>query len=410
MGKLTQFDLIRQQVRPAETKICLVVMDGLGGLPAAPGGPTALEAADTPNMDRLAAEGMCGLHEAVGPGITTGSGPAHLALFGYDPLEFQVGRGVMAALGIDLDLQPQDVAARGNFCTVDEEGRIVDRRAGRIATELNRELVGILREIRLPEVEVQIETVADYRFVLVLRGAGLSGAVTDTDPQRTGVPPKPPQPQEPQAARTAELVAQFVEQAGQKLAGQKLAGRSPANMVLLRGFSQRPNWPSMQAAFGMKAAAITVHPTYRGMARLVGMQVLPGARSLSEQMDRLEQHWADYDFFFIHAKDADLAGEDGDFGRKVAAIEAVDAALPRLLRLKPDVVAVTGDHSTPVPLKTHSWHPVPALLWAATARPDGVTRFGERPCMAGSLGPRFPAVELMPLMLAHALRIEKFGA
>jgi len=400
-----ELDFVRRLVKPAESKIVLLVMDGLGGLPREAGGLTELEAANTPNLDALAVQSICGLHQPVGFGVTPGSGPSHLALFGYDPIRFQIGRGVLEALGVGFDLTSQDVAARGNFCTVDEQGRITDRRAGRISTEKNRELCALLRQIRLPDVELFVEPVKEYRFLLVLRGEGLSDEVIDTDPQEVGHPPLEPTASSPEAAKTARVVSQFVAEAR-----RVLAGHAPANMVLLRGFSKRPTWPTMAEVFGLRAAAIAAYPMYRGVARLVGMEVLDTGERLEDEFDTLERRWRDFDFFYLHVKRTDSAGEDGDYDRKVALIEEVDAQLPRLLALRPGVVIVTGDHSTPSVLRSHSWHPVPALLWSPHCRPDGVNRFGERACAAGSLGPMIPAVELMPIALANAMRLEKFGA
>jgi 2,3-bisphosphoglycerate-independent phosphoglycerate mutase len=398
-------DFIQRLIKPGETKIVLLVLDGIGGLPQEPRGLTELETAHTPNLDDLAARGICGLQQPVGPGITPGSGPGHLALFGYDPIKYQVGRGVLSALGIDFKLTPQDVAARGNFGTVDERGRVADRRAGRIPTEKNKELCALLREIELPDVELFIETVKEYRLLLVLRGEGLSGKVTDTDPQEIGEKPLEPKPLSPEAEETARLVREFLGQAR-----ELLADHHPANMVLLRGFSKRPHWPQVEDAFGLRTAAIAAYPMYRGVAQLVGMHVLETGDQVKEEFDLLEDRWNDFDFFFLHVKRIDSAGEDGDFDRKVALIEEVDAQVPRLLELEPDVLIVTGDHSTPSLLKYHSWHPVPVILWSRHCRADEVDQFGERACMAGGLGPRIPAVDLMPLALANALRLEKFGA
>jgi 2,3-bisphosphoglycerate-independent phosphoglycerate mutase len=398
-------DLIQSLVKKKETKIVLLVLDGLGGLPMEPGGQTELEAADTPNLDRLARDGICGLQMPVGPGITPGSGPGHLGLFGYDPIRYYVGRGVLSGLGIGFDLTPRDVAARGNFCTVDEEGRVVDRRAGRIPTERGAELCELLRQIELEDAELFVEPVKEYRFLLVLRGNGLSSDVQETDPQDVGEKPLKPEPMSPEAEGTAQLLQQFVDQAREILASSE-----PANMVLLRGFSQLPEWPQFGDAFGLRAAAVAGYPMYRGVARLVGMDVLDAGHSVEDEFAAVEEHWADYDFFFLHVKPIDSAGEDGDFERKASLIEEADALLPRLLDLDPDVIVVTGDHSTPSLLKYHSWHPVPVLLWSKHCRADRVEKFGERTCMAGGLGPRLPSVDLMPLALANARRLEKYGA
>jgi 2,3-bisphosphoglycerate-independent phosphoglycerate mutase len=395
----------RELVEPDNTKIVLLVLDGLGGLPSDPRGQTELEAAHTPNLDDLAARGTCGLHQPVGPGITPGSGPSHLALFGYDPVEYQVGRGVLAALGIGFELTPQDIAARGNFCTLDQDGKIVDRRAGRIPTERNEELCALLRQIDLPRVEVFVETVKEYRLLLVLRGNGLGQEVEDTDPQKIGVRPLVPKAASAEAEETTRLVRLFLDRAREILADQY-----PANMVLLRGFSRRPGWPSFEEVFGLRAAAIASYPMYRGVAQLVGMQVLETGPTLQDRIDTLRARWVDHDFFFLHVKRTDSAGEDGDFGSKVALIEEADEALPALMGLQPDALLVTGDHSTPAILKHHSWHPVPVVLWSKHCRPDSVERFGERACIGGGLGPRIPATDLMPLALANALRLRKFGA
>jgi len=397
--------LIASLQQPADTKVVLLVMDGLGGLPIQTGGPTELEAANTPNLDALAALSMCGLHQPVGTGITPGSGPAHLALFGYDPLTYQVQRGVLEALGVDFPLQRQDVAARGNFCTMDDGGRLTDRRAGRIPTEVAAKLCDLLSEIELPGVELFVKPVKDYRFLFVLRGPDLSDAISETDPQMTGVPPLEPTALRPEAATTAELVRLFLERAQ-----DVLKDHHPANSMVLRGFAQTPDWPTFTEVYGMRAAAIALYPMYRGVAKLVGMEVLDVHGDLEDEFALLEQAWADYDFFFLHIKPTDSAGEDGAFDRKVGVIEQVDALLPRLLALDPDVVVVTGDHSTPAALKAHSWHPVPAMLYAKTGRRDSVTRFGETACLSGGLGPHLPGCDLLPLALAHAQRMKKFGA
>jgi 2,3-bisphosphoglycerate-independent phosphoglycerate mutase len=400
-----ELEFIRKLVEPNRSKIVLLVMDGLGGLPLESGGRTELETAHTPNLDRLAAQGICGLHQPIAPGVTPGSGPSHLALFGYDPVKYQVGRGVLSALGIDFDLTLDDVAARGNYCTLDDEGRVADRRAGRIPTAKNEELSALLREIELPGVELFIETVKEYRLLLVLRGQGLSGDIADTDPQEVGEEPLSPRPRSPEAEETAALIGQFLDQAR-----RMLADHHPANMVLLRGFSKLPDWPSFEEVFGLRAAAIAGYPMYRGVAKLVGMEVLETDSEWVDEFETLEAHWDDYDFFFLHLKPIDSAGEDGDFDRKVQLIEEADAPVPRILDLGPDVLIATGDHSTPALLKYHSWHPVPVLLWSERCRADRLDRFGERACMAGGLGPRIPAHHLMPLALANALRLEKFGA
>jgi 2,3-bisphosphoglycerate-independent phosphoglycerate mutase len=398
-------EFIRDLVDPNDKKIVLLVMDGLGGLPMSPGKLSELEAADSPHLDQLAAQGICGLQQPVGPGITPGSGPGHLGLFGYDPLVYRVGRGVLSALGIDFELGPDDVAARGNFCTLDEHGRVADRRAGRISSEKNQQLIELLREIKLPEVEIFLRTVKEYRFLLVLRGEGLAGEVSDTDPQEVGEEPLAPRALTPQAEKTARLVSQFLQQAS-----EILSGHQPANMVLLRGFSMRPNWPPMQDVFGLNPAAIAGYPMYRGVSKLIGMTVLDTGSDLEEEFQVLEENWDNHDYFFFHVKRIDSAGEDGDFERKVMLIEEVDKYIPRVMDLNPDVLIVTGDHSTPSIMKAHGFQPVPVIIWSRYCRSDRVEKFGERECMNGGLGPRIPAKNLMPIALANAMRLKKYGA
>ena len=398
------FDLMRELAIESSSKIVLLVADGLGGLPREPGGPTELEAAATPHLDGLVARNVCGLSIPVAPGITPGSGPGHLGLFGYDPRACTIGRGVLEALGIDFDLGPDDVAARGNFCTVDGDGRITDRRAGRIGSDVARELVGKLRAVRIEGAEIFVEPVRDYRFVLVIRAPDLGDEVGDTDPGTTGVPPHRPQAQSPASQRTAALLETFISQAA-----EILKERRPANMITLRGIAKRPPIPQFEEVYRLRAGAIAVYPMYRGLARLVGMTIFRPGANLADQLEAMHRHWDDADFFFVHYKYTDAAGEDGDFERKIARIEEVDAAIPAILDLAPDVLIVTGDHSTPSSLRSHSWHPVPVLLAATTCRPDAATTFGERACLQGGLG-QIEAKYLLPLALAHAGRLAKFGA
>ena len=396
---------LKNLVVPAQTKIALILIDGLGGLPLEPGGKTELETAHTPNLDALAAQSALGLADPVAPGITPGSGPGHLGIFGYDPLRYEIGRGVLEALGIDFDLGPRDVAARGNFASVDAAGLLTDRRAGRIPTEVNRKLVNLLRTIKLPGVEIFVETVKEHRFVFVMRGAGLGDALSETDPQKTGLPALPVKALDAKSRKAARLANQFIAKA-RKL----LADKHPANMILLRGFAKHPAIPSYQEVFGLSAAAIAVYPMYRGLAKLLGMKMLKvDGETVADEFGALEKNWDAYDFFYLHVKKTDSAGEDGDFARKVHVIEEVDALIPRLLALKPDVVIVSGDHSTPALLKAHSWHPVPTLLYSRFVRADGIAEFGECACARGSLG-RLRAKELMPIALSNAQRLAKFGA
>jgi 2,3-bisphosphoglycerate-independent phosphoglycerate mutase len=396
---------LKRLVVPAQTKLVLIVLDGLGGLPLEPGGKTELETARTPNLDALAAHSALGLTIPVGPGITAGSGPGHLAIFGYDPIEYEIGRGALEALGVNFDLTPDDLAARGNFCTADKNGLLTDRRAGRLPTEASRDLAALLRTIRLDGVEIYIEPVKEHRFALVMRGPGLEDALSETDPQKIGVAPLPVKATRPTAEKTARLVNRYIEQAS-----KLLAGKQPANMILLRGFAKLPAVPQYTDTFGLHAAAIAIHGMYRGVARLVGMHVLDlDGDTLADEFAALEKHWSEFDFFYLHVKKTDTCGENGDFYGKVRAIEEVDTWVPRLKALDPDVIIVAGDHSSPAVLKSHSWHPVPLLLYARYVRTDGIAEFGERACAAGSLG-SIPAKDVMPIALANAQRIAKFGA
>jgi len=401
---MDSLELIRRLARPSSTRIILLVIDGLGGLPHPRTGKTELETANTPNLDNLTATGICGLIDPISPGITPGSTPGHLALFGYDPLEFNMGRGVVEAVGIDFDLKSGDIAARGNFCTVDEDGLITDRRAGRISTEKCAELCQLLSGLVIDGVKLSVLPVREHRFVVVFRGGALAPDVSDSDPQQAGVVPKAVTALNPQADQMAVVVNRFVEQAR-----TVLAKHHPTNMLLLRGFSQRSHLPTIPEVYRLKPAAIAAYPMYRGLAKLVGMQVLNTGMTIAEEMATLKENYNAYDFFFLHIKKTDSAGEDGDFERKVKIIEEADKSLPVLTGLKPEVIVVTGDHSTPALLKGHSWHPLPIVLSSEWCRPDKVSEFAESACISGGLG-RFPATQIMPLAMAHALKLAKFGA
>lgn len=397
-------DLIRELREPAGSKIVLLVADGLGGLPLERGGKTELETANTPNLDAAARDGVCGLSVPVLPGITPGSGPGHLGLFGYDPLEYRIGRGILEALGINFAVGPKDVAIRGNFCTLGPDGKITDRRAGRPTNEKNKAAVAKLRTIKIPGVDLFVEPVKEHRFVLVVRGDGLGDKVNDTDPQTVGVTPLAAEGVDEPSRRTAEVINRFVAEAVKVLAAE-----GATTGITLRGFATYPKIATFPDVYGLKAAAIAVYPMYRGLARLVGMDILEPGTTLQGQIDTLTKVWNDYDFFFLHYKYTDSTGEDGNFPAKVKEIEAFDAAIPAVRALNPDVLIVTGDHSTPSKMKSHSWHPVPTLLVADVCRPDEVTAFGERDCLRGGLG-QFQAMHLMLLAMAHAGRLGKYGA
>lgn len=397
-------DLTRELNIKNDKKIVMLVADGLGGLPMTPSGKTELEAAKTPNLDQLAAKGALGGSIPILPGITPGSGPGHLGLFGYDPLKYVIGRGALEATGVGFELGPHDVAIRANFCTLDGKGKILDRRAGRIPTEESAPLAIKLREITIPGVEIFVEPVREHRFVIVLRGEGLGDRVADTDPQATGVPPLDPVAHNEASEKTAEIAIEFLTQARKLLADQP-----KANFLTLRGFAAKPALPPYSEVYGLKAAAIAVYPMYKGLARLVGMDVVGKATTLEEQLQILNDLWSDYDFFFIHFKYTDSTGEDGNFDAKVQRIEQLDAAIPDVVKLNPDVLIVTGDHSTPCYLKSHSWHAVPTMLISDCCRHDGCLQFDETQCSRGGLG-QFEAKYLMSLALANAGRLGKFGA
>ena len=397
-------DLTRSLKSSNDAKIVMMVADGLGGLPLEPGGPTELEAAKTPNLDNLAKRGTSGSMIPIKPGITPGSGPGHFALFGYDPLKYVIGRGVLEANGVGFDVGPNDVAIRCNFCTLDAAGNITDRRAGRIPTDESAPLAEKLREVSVPGVEVFVEPVREHRFVVVFRSPGLGGGVADTDPQKTGVPPLEPLANDEPSRRTADAAQAFLAGAREILADQP-----KANGLTMRGFSVKPDLPTYEEVYGLRAAAIAVYPMYKGLAGLVGMEIVGAPESLEEEIDVLERAWGEFDFFFVHFKYTDSRGEDGDFAAKVKVIEEFDEIIPRVEALKPATLIVTGDHSTPATLKSHSWHPVPTLLASDTCRPDACEAFGETQALVGGLG-HFEAIYLMPLALAHAGRLAKFGA
>ena len=385
------------------SKIVLLVVDGLGGLAHPDTGRSELETANLPNLDAMAQESACGLTTPVLPGVAPGSGPGHLALFGYDPLKYIIGRGALEALGIEAELLPGDVAARGNFCTVDASGSLVDRRAGRIPTELSTPLCRRLDGIELDGVQVDVFPVQDYRFVLRLRGEGLSERVSETDPQITEVPALEVKPLEPGAKKTSQLVNQFVDQARLLLSEEERG-----NMVLLRGWAQLPSLPPMGEVYRLNPAAIAAYPMYRGLATVADMKIIPTGMSFSDEVETLRANYDSHDFFFIHYKPADTAGEDGDFDAKVRALEALDPLIPQIRALNPDVFMVAGDHATPAIMAAHSWHPVPFMLNSSLTRGEGIKSFDEKACGLGSIG-RIPATNIMLLALSHSGKLTKFG-
>jgi 2,3-bisphosphoglycerate-independent phosphoglycerate mutase len=401
---MTKEEVLHSLAVQTDSKLVMVVIDGIGGLPVQ--GKTELEAAKIPNLDRLASKAICGLIDPVSYGITPGSGPSHLALFGYDPFRYEIGRGVMEALGIGLELTKDDLTARGNFATMDETGIIIDRRAGRISTEKNQEICQFLQnEIKeVDGVRISIHPGKEHRFVILFQGKELREDLADADPQKDGLKAKGTEGLSPEARRTADIVNRYLRRAT-----EALKSFHPANTILLRGFSKIPDIPTMVDRFKLRPAAIATYPMYRGLARLVGMEILETGESIQDEVATLKKYFDRYDFFYLHFKKPDMAGEDGDFKAKVKAIEEIDRIVPSILKMKPDVLVVTGDHSTPALLKGHSWHPNPILLYSKYIRPDGIRRFTERQCQRGQLG-RFRAVDVIPLMLANGLKLKKFGA
>ncbi len=404
---------LSELLKKNDKKILLIVLDGLGGLPVKEG-KTELELANTPNLDKLAKVSATGLHIPVDYGITPGSGPGHLGIFGYNPLKYQIGRGILEALGLGLEVRETDIAVRGNFATVRyENGRpvVVDRRAGRIPTEENRRLIEKLKE-RIKEidgVEVILRSGMEHRFAVIFRFPEKlpegSNEVNDTDPQATGREPLRPEARSEAAKRVAQVAEKFV-----KLAAEVLKDEPRANYVLLRGFAKKPDIPSIEEKFGLRACCIAVYPMYRGLASLVGMNIVePKGSTIRDEIETLKEVWKDYDYFFLHIKKTDSYGEDGNYEGKIKVIEEFDSLLPEVLSLKPDVLAITGDHSTPSVLKNHSWHPVPLLIHSPYVLGGTSERFTERECLKGELG-ILPSQKIMQLLLANALKLKKYGA
>jgi len=403
---MEHFDLMKRLQQKNSQKIILLVLDGVGGIPMHAGSQTALETAATPNMDKLAAAGALGQLISIRPGITPGSGPAHLSLFGYDPVEYEVGRGVLSSNGVGLKVNFGDIACRANFCTVDTNGLITDRRAGRISSDVAQPLCERLNTIEIPGIEVEVKLVKEYRFTVVIRGEGLEADIEDTDPQTVGKAPLSATARSAGSEKAADCFNSWLAKACELLKDEP-----QANACTLRGFSTDPGFPTMTDVFGLNPACIAVYPMYKGVSALVGMDVKSfNGDQPSDEFAAAERYWDAHDFFFIHIKKTDSYGEDGNFDGKVHVIESVDAALPQLMALKPDAIAITGDHSTPCKMKSHSWHPIPLLIWSPEMiRPDDQNTFGETSCAHGNLG-TFHATELMPMLLAHTNKLKKFGA
>ncbi|HOJ38923.1 MAG TPA: 2,3-bisphosphoglycerate-independent phosphoglycerate mutase [bacterium] len=399
--------ILPQLVQRNEHKILLVVIDGLGGLPHSETGLTELETAHIPNLDALAHGAACGLMMPVSAGITPGSGPAHLGLFGYDPIKYQIGRGILECLGIGLAVGKDDLAIRGNFATMDAERVVTDRRAGRISTEENRRLVELIQSKvgEVSGVRVTVKTVKEHRLAVLLSGPSLSPAVTENDPQKEGEKLRPIEALSPEAGTTARVLTEFLQRVEEVLKPVQ----SRANTLLLRGFSRFPEIPTFEKRYLLRAACVATYPMYKGLARLVGMDILPTGDGLDDQLETVRQAYQNYDFFYLHVKKTDAMGEDGNFSGKVQALEQIDSKIAAVREMGFEVVVITGDHSTPAVLHSHSWHPVPFMMLSRYIIPDHVNRFTERECAEGMLGV-FHSTEAMPLMLACSLRLQKFGA
>lgn len=400
-------ELAESLALPRGGRILLAVLDGLGDVSVPElEGRTPMEAADIPNLDALARDSALGQHVPVAQGITPGSGPAHMALFGYDPVDNLIGRGVLEVLGIGFPLEMGDLAARINFCTLDADGVITDRRAGRIATSESAALAEKLDSIAIPGVQVMVRPVKEHRACVVFRAEGFVDGLSDTDPGTVGQKPLPVGSSSPECARTAEVVGEFVRQAQELLKDQPLA-----NGILLRGIALNRKFRSFGDRFRLNPAAVALYPMYKGLASLLGMTLFESSPGdLSGQITAVHSALSHgHDFVFLHHKYTDSAGEDGDWKRKISAMEDFDNALPAFLRAGFDVVAITGDHSTPCPMKQHSWHPVPLLLHGGHQRVGWNEGFSERQAVSGALG-TINSLDLMPLLLASAGRLEKFGA
>ncbi len=409
---MSLFPILKEISTETPSKILFVVLDGVGGLPQQFGGPTELADAKTPNLDNLAKNSMLGLQHPVAPGIAPGSGPGHLSLFGYDPVAYQVGRGALSAIGINADFRDGDIGVRGNFATLDASGLVLDRRAGRPSDEENIRIVSKLKASikEIDGVSLNFYTESEHRFVVILRGEGLGEKITDTDPQKTGVAPL-----KSHAHDTGDTAADKAAGVLNKLTAQLqevLKDEPQINGALFRGISERPKFPSLTDIYKLKPACVASYPMYKGVASLVGMDVLDvqGEGDAPEgKVAALQANWDKYDFFYLHFKKTDSTGEDGDFHEKSHKVEIFDELLPELLALKPDVILITGDHSTPAVMKAHSWHPVPVLLHGPVMRNDVGQRFTEDEALKGALG-TLKGNDLMTLAMAHAGKLQKYGA
>ncbi|MHA2179286.1 MAG: 2,3-bisphosphoglycerate-independent phosphoglycerate mutase [Candidatus Thorarchaeota archaeon] len=404
-----------------------VVMDGVGDRPQKElGGKTPLEAAKTPTLDKMAAEGQSALMNVIGPGITPGSDTAHLALFGYDPLAEYPGRGPLEAFGAGLETKPGDVAFRSNFATVDSKMVVLDRRAGRtFSPEEQEELQAALNGLEINDVKVRFIATVEHRGALVLEGEGLYAEISDVDPHETGKKILTVRALKPEAEKTAKVVNELMRVAHERMKGletnKKRAkkGLPLANAILLRGPGRHSDVPSLPQRYGIKSAVIAGGALYIGSAKYVGMehiQVEGQTGTIDTNFDNIaaktiETIESGFNYVFVHIKATDNASHDGNAKEKILAIERTDAMIGKILEKVGDkiVMAVTGDHSTPVCIKEHSCDPVPILFWSNFIRPDSVKRFSEIDAAKGAMH-TIRGIDVMPLLLGYAGYIDKFGA
>ncbi len=395
----------------------LIVCDGLGDLREK--GKTPLQAAKTPNMDRLAEHGACGLMHTIGRGIIPGSDTAHLQLFGYSTEKYYTGRGTFEALGVGIELEEGDVAFRCNFATVDEKMKILDRRAGRISTSFAKKLEQDFQNIEIDGAKVIFKASVEHRGALVLRGKGLSHKVGDTDPHSlTRLLVSKPLEGTPEAKKTAKILNEFTKLSHEKLNSNPLnEGRElPANILLSRGPGIFSKAPPMEEKFGIRSACVAGGALYKGVAKFVGMDILKvkgatGAKDtdLNSKADAVVSALNEYDFVFLHIKATDSFSHDGDFGGKKKFIEKIDSeVLPKLMETGANIM-ITGDHTTPCRIGDHSSHPTPFLMNGELVRHDDIKKFDEFSCANGSLGHLF-GKDVMNMMVSLMGKAHIYGA
>ncbi len=405
----------------------LVILDGLGDriIPALKG-KTPLQAAKTPTFDRLAMEGQNGLMDVLGPGITPGSDAAHLTLFGYDFKESYPGRGPLEALGAGLPSKPGDVAFRSNFATVDDNLVVIDRRAGRDFTDdEHRALEDALKGIEIDGVKVHFVATVEHRGAIVLEGEGLSGEISDIDPHETGKKILESKPDVPEARKTADVVNKLVKLTYERLRDSDLnklreqRGLPAANVLLLRGPGKHAQIPTLKERYGISSVCLAGGALYIGCAKYVGMDYIPvegQTGTIDTNFDNIAKKAIEViksgvNYLFIHIKATDNASHDGNHEEKVLAIERTDTMVGKILAEVRDkvVIALTGDHTTPVLVGEHTCDPVPILFWSNFIRPDSVKQFSEIDAPHGALH-SIRGIDVMPLLLGYAGYIEKIGA